>query len=71
MADVASSSLAGSTINIRVCGEMVSSRSPKPLLRVRILPDVQFAFVAQLVEHRTCNAGVVGSTPIEGSKMMV
>ena len=31
--------------------------------------DVQNAFVAQLAEHRTCNAGVVGSTPIEGSNV--
>jgi hypothetical protein len=29
------------------------------------------AFVAQLAEHRTCNAGVVGSTPIEGSNVGV
>ena len=27
-----------------------------------------FARVAQLAEHRTCNAGVVGSTPIVGSE---
>lgn len=26
------------------------------------------AGVAQLVEHRTCNAGVVGSIPIAGSR---
>ncbi len=28
----------------------------------------QKARVAQLVEHRTCNAGVVGSTPTSGPK---
>jgi len=47
--------------------QWLAYRSPKPLIRVRVLVDVQNAFVAQLAEHRTCNAGVVGSTPIEGS----
>lgn len=28
------------------------------------------AFLAQLVEHEICNFGVVGSRPIEGSKIL-
>ena len=30
--------------------------------------NLQFASLAQLVEHRTCNATVIGSNPIGGSK---
>ena len=34
---------------------------------VKVLKPAPFANVAQLVEHRTCNAGVVGSNPTFGS----
>lgn len=42
---------------------MVASRSPKPLVRVRILYGLFLAGIAQLVEQRTENPRVGGSTP--------
>lgn len=38
-------------------------------LVVLIILENFIAGIAQLVEHRTCNADVVGSSPIAGSKM--
>lgn len=49
---------------IYVCGVTVACGSPKPLVRVQILADVQNGIIAQLVEQWTENPCVTGSIPV-------
>ena len=51
-------------MNKILTGVMAACRSPKPLVRVRVLVGVQIGIIAQLVEQRTENPCVTGSIPV-------
>ena len=71
---VPSSNLGGVTFYTRQwpngLGNGLQNRELLCSMRVRILPGVQQASLAQLVEHLFCKQDVVGSNPTGGSNIL-